>query len=219
MIDLDAWRAKKSAIGAELSHLEQERRIRISLREGLAAELKTLGDECVLMTETEALLLHISGELLGKSTGTIDKLVTAGLRLVFQDQNLELTTETDKQRGKTAIKLLLKENGEAAPIKDSYGGGVLALVGVLLRVTTIMVLDLRRILILDESLAHVSEQYIPATSRFLKKICDELGFEILMVTHQREFAQNADRHYEAIRSEGETTLKLRHSQSTLPNSV
>jgi len=173
----------------------------------VANECEELKTEAALLTDTESLLFHISSQVLGSSTGAIDKLVTAGLQVVFEDQNLALETELDKQRGKTAIKLKLTESGETAPIRDGYGGGVLALVGVLLRVTTILILDLRRFLVLDESLSHVSDQYIHPTSKFLKKLCEDLGFEILMVTHQQEFAEYADRHFEAKRIKGKTVIK------------
>jgi len=191
----------------ELRSLEAQFEHRYENFQRIATECEHLKVESRVITDTESLLFHISSKVLGSSTGAIDKLVTAGLQLVFEDQNLALTTELDKQRGKTAIRFKLTENGQAAPIREGYGGGVLALVGVLLRVTTILILDLKRFLVLDESLAHVSEQYVHPTSKFLKKLCEELGFDILMVTHQKEFAEYADLHFEAKRINGKTLIQ------------
>lgn len=148
-----------------------------------------------VVTKAELALSEIASRVLSTSTTSVDDLVTLGLRSVFTDCNLAFRSEVGKFKGKTSLKFALIEDGEEAPLMDSYGGGVIAVVGVLLRVMLITMLGLRRVLVLDETLANVSEQYIPEVSRLLKKLSTDLGFEILLVTHQPEFASHADAHY------------------------
>lgn len=183
----------------ELDHrvtvLEARYEDRVKNLASLEQEVLALTEQAELLTKTEQVLLHISTQLLGQSTKTIDKLVTAGLRLVFDDQNLEFRTVTDKMRGKTAIRFQLLDNGRSTPIMDSYGGGVLVVAGILLRVVTITALNLRRVLFLDESLAMVSSQYLDNTSRLLRKMADELDFKVVLVTHQEELAAHATVRY------------------------
>lgn len=186
--------------------LEAKKAERAQILKDLERETKLLTEESDLLTKTEQTLLHISTRLLGQSTKTIDKLVSAGLRLVFDDQNLEFRTLTDKSRGKTAIKFQLLDDGRATPIMDSYGGGVLVTAGVLLRVVTITTLGMKRVLFLDETLSHLSENYVDNASRLLRKLCDELDFDIIMVTHQPEFAAHANVRYKADRKAGTTVL-------------
>jgi len=190
-----------------VSLLEGRRDEAIRSLSALEGELVELSSDIELLTKVEQTLLHISTKVLGQSTKNIDKLVTVGLRLVFEDQNLEFTTSTEQYRGKTAIKFQLLENGRSAPMMDAYGGGVLVIVGVLLRTFTTMSLGMRRILFLDETLAHLSEQYIDNASRLLKKLCDELDFTIIMVTHQPEFAAHATLSYKAFARGGETVFE------------
>jgi len=190
-----------------VSSLEGRRGEVIRTVSELEEELTELGSSVELLTKVEQTLLHISTKVLGQSTKNIDKLVTVGLRLVFEDQNLEFTTSTEKYRNKTAIKFQLLENGRSAPLMDAYGGGVLVIVGVLLRTFTTMSLGMRRVLFLDETLAHLSEQYIDNASRLLKKLCDELDFTIIMVTHQPEFAAHANLSYKALARGGETVFE------------
>jgi len=180
----------------------------------LEAEIANLLTEQDLLIKVDQVLLAVSSKVLGQSTGTIDKLVTAGLRIVFEDQKLEFKTEIEKYRGKTAVKFSLFENGQTAPLLDSYGGGVLVVASVLLRVVTIMVLGLRRLLLLDESLSHLSDQYIPNCSGLLRKLCVDLGFDVVLITHQAEFAIHADRHYRAVREEGAPTFRLMKTEGT-----
>ena len=152
MSKIEEWRSLLAETERDLAQLESEWLFRKERVDSVLKEFEELTKEVGIISETESLLHVISTQILGESTSTIDKLVTAGLQLVFEDQNLTLETEMLPSRGKTAIRFKLAENNETAPIKDSYGGGVLALVGVLLRVTTILVLDLKRFLVLDESL-------------------------------------------------------------------
>lgn len=175
---------------------EAVRQDRLKQRGELATRLKYLEEEAALLEKTEICLTEVNQRVLASSTQTIDSLVTGGLRAVFKDQNLEFRTQTDRYRGKTALKFKLFQDGQESPILDSYGGGVIVVVGVLLRVVTIMTLGMRKVLLLDESLSHVSDQYIPNVSQLLQKLCTDLGFTILMVTHQEAFAENASTHYQ-----------------------
>jgi len=176
----------------ELLQLERKARV-----DSLITTLNNLQREDKILTATDQALLTISTNLLGRSIDTLDKLVTSGLKAVFDDQKMAFAAKVDRYRGKTSVKFELNHAGVVAPIKDSYGGGVQVLVGVLLRVAVIITLGLRRILILDESLAHVSPQYVPNVSRLLSRLAEELDFTIVMISHDDEFAASADRHYQA----------------------
>lgn len=198
-----------------VSRMEARRAEKTEQLEALVKELAHLERESDLLEKTEQTLLHISTKILGQSTGLIEKLVTAGLHLVFEDQKLEFRTQTEKYRGKTAVKFQLLEDGRTAPLMDAYGGGVLVVVGVLLRATTIMILGLRRILFLDETLSHLSEQYVDNASRLLRKLCDELDFDVVLVTHQPEFAAHANYHYQAERK-GNAAVFMREADQSVP---
>lgn len=197
---------KLRELDRRVSVLEIQRKEREDQLASLEKLIAYLSSETDILEKSEQTLLHISTRILGQSTTLIEKLVTAGLRLVFDDQKLEFRTITEKYRGKTAIKFQLLEDGRTAPLMDAFGGGVLVVVGVLLRATTIMVLGLRRVLFLDETFSHVSSMYIPNVSKLLAKLADELDFTIVMVTHQPEFAEYATKHYNAVRKDGVTTF-------------
>lgn len=185
---------------------ERNRRV-----QDLEKEIQRLETEDLILTATDQALLTISTKLLGQSIDTIDKLVTAGLKAVFEDQRLDFKARVERYRGKTSVKFELDHEGVKAPIRESYGGGVQVLAGVLLRIATILALGLRKILILDESLSHVSPQYVPQVSKLLRKLAQELDFTIVMISHDDSFAAEADVHYQAVQSSGEgTTFRRLH---------
>ncbi len=171
------------------------------------AEITLLEKDSNLIEQAENVLIELGKRTVGDSTQTLEKLVTLGLKLTFPDQDLQLKTRVDKSRGKTAISYDLYDRGRTFPIDDSFGGGVLAIAGFLLRVSIITTLKMRRILLLDETFAHLATEYIPNASALLRKIADELGFTIIMITHQQEFASSAHMRYKAVRKAGVTVIK------------
>lgn len=181
---------------------------RKKVAEDLNSEILLLKGEKLLLGLVDQTLSVLSSKLLGKSIKVIDRLITTGLRITFDDQQLEFKTSVERMRGKTTVKFDLLQDGVSRPIKDSYGGGVLVVTGILLRIITIIALGYRRVLFIDESLSHLSSAYIPNASKLMKKLCKELNFEILMVTHQPEFASEADLHYEAKPTADGTEFKL-----------
>lgn len=189
--------ASLSSVQLLLSKGQALREERLQRKLELEREIERSKKEAVILSRSEQLLLKMSATVLDQSTGTIDKLVTAGLKLVFDDQNLSFVTTTDKLRGKTAVRFQIVEAGRTTPVMSSYGGGVLAVTGLLIRIATILLLKQRRVLFLDETLSHVSDQYHENTSKLIRKLCEELDFTIVMVTHAPSFAGHATRHYQA----------------------
>lgn len=186
--------------------VEARRKERRDNLDRLRDEVQLLSREELLLGKVETTLQHVGSKILGQSTNNIDQLVTRGLRAVFEDQQLEFRTKVERFRGKTAVQFELRENGYAAPLMDAYGGGVLAVAGLLLRVVTIITLDLRRFILADETLAHLSEQYQPNASKLLNRLCGDLKFKILMVSHQPAFAEYANRHYTATATKAGGTI-------------
>ena len=204
----DQLTPRLSALGERLAVARSRVDDRAETVRELAELVQTLTAEEKLLHRVDEVLLQISSKVLGQSTDKIDRLVTHGLRTVFEGEDLEFRTEVERFRGKTAVKFKLKCDGVEAPLLEAYGGGPLAVAGVLLRVVAIVVLGLKRVILLDESLSFVSAQYTEATSKLLRKLCADLDFTILMVTHNPKFAEFADRHYEAKRSPEGTTFSI-----------
>lgn len=59
----------------------------------------------------------------------------------------------------------------------------------------------------------MSHQYVPRVSQFLNKLCKELSFDILMITHNPEFAEYANYHFKAKAVKGAGTVFEKVTQS------
>jgi len=199
-------RAKLEKLGKRLAGSKAKLDERKRDYSRLLEECKYLDKQSDLLTKVDHTLQAISQKVLGGSITTVDKLVTSGLRVVFDDLNLEFKTVIERTRGRTGARLELYESGRTFPLTDSFGGGVLAVVGVLLRVAAILALDLKRVILLDETLAHLSEQYTENASKLMKKLSKDLHFTILLITHQSAFAQHADKHYQVMTRGGNSVF-------------
>ena len=142
---------------------------------------------------------------------TAERLLSEGLRTIFDDLNLSVRTEVDVQRGKVSVDLYTVQtqpNGvttEAAST-DAFGGSVSVIQSILLRVVVVMRRGLRPLLLLDESLAAVAEQYVSRVGLFLSELATRMGLDILVVTHNTTLVEAADKAYRIRKDTGEAVF-------------
>lgn len=130
----------------------------------------------------------------------VESLVTEGLSTIFE-KPFEFKIRVEQKRGVLAYFPVLLEQGEELNIMDSRGGGIVAVTSILMRIVTILVSNppLKRLLILDESLAQLSKEYTDKAAEFFKKLGKSFGFTIIMVTHDYGFVDHADKVYEVTK--------------------
>lgn len=162
-----------------------------------AAEVAALEQEVGLLGLTEAALIALLQQTSSANLQAIEALVTSGLQAIFEDLALTFHFDVDQTRGQQSLTPTIASHGIVeGPLLDSHGGGPAQVVALLLRLLTVHRLGLFPLVVLDESLNMVSDQYIDATTLFLQGLCARLGLTLLVVTHKRRFAEGATRAYE-----------------------
>jgi translation initiation factor RLI1 len=137
--------------------------------------------------------------LVGKQTQDnlsfrIENLVTAALEYVFPDP-YQFKVEFDVKRNQTECNLWFEREGmQIDPIKDS-GGSVLDLGAIAMRLSMWSLQPERSspVLVLDEPSKHVSKDYRERASLFLKEMCNRLGVQIIVVSHDEELIDGTDK--------------------------
>lgn len=120
----------------------------------------------------------------------IASVVTRCLEAVFGEDAYQFEIRFEQKRGKTEAQLLLTRNGmEIDPMKAA-GGGVVDVTAFALRVVALMLQrpPIRKFLSLDEPCKHLSKQYRPRFRQLLETLSEEMGIQIVMVTHSEEYA-------------------------------
>jgi DNA repair exonuclease SbcCD ATPase subunit len=145
-----------------------------------------------------------------KNVDSMAELATTGLQHIIHDQKLHFHIRQEPKYNRLAMRFILEDNGvEGDPIQ-SYGGGAAVVISFVLRIAVMARMKMANLLILDESMLALSNSYVPAAAAFMRRLSEETGINILMVTHNPEFLNHAHIAYEG-RKEGSGTgaLKLR----------
>jgi hypothetical protein len=185
----------------------------------LSVELETAKEEAKERDAAYKLLSLAVKTKREETRAKIEKLVTSGLRAVFNKEELEFYFD-DKLAGPTGkvglipmIRSLHKGEIVEATIVDGHGGGVADVASFLLRVVMLVIVSpaLSRVLILDESFKHVSNDYLNGVAHLIKRLNQKLGIQFILVTHKDELLDTADVIYRAtLDSEGATQFSLEH---------
>ena len=183
-----------------LERLNQELARHEGAREAVADAFAE-AEERVTVTGDEAELLRVVLDRLQgmeqvwqrkfqKSTETI---VSEGLSLVF-GQKLELKIKPATKADMSAVEFVLIKDGQEEDIMEGQGGGYIGIIAFLLRILLIVASRplLRLILIMDEPFAHVSPEFRHPLAEMAAALIDRLGFQVLMVTQEREYVDVAD---------------------------
>ena len=136
----------------------------------------------------------------------LEELITIGLKKIFFDRNYSIQIKVVDKRNTKCVELLLNDNGNLIPVKNSnVAGGVLVVIASIIQIFYIINLDVDKYLFLDEQLSQLSKIYVPNFMEFLKTLCAETGLSIVLITHDMKFIEYGDRIY--VADKGEFTLQ------------
>lgn len=129
--------------------------------------------------KTAMLLNALGEERQMEAQSMIEGLVTRGLQSIFEPDVSFVISTSVKGKSTTTEFLIRSEvdgNFFETSVLDARGGGLVAIVSFLLRVTVLLLTGPKeKFLLLDETFAHVSEEYLPAVGEFLQQLVEETG--------------------------------------------
>jgi len=186
----------------------------VEQRDRSVADLEQASSQVVMLGK-ECDALRVVGELLRESVkAKVEKLVTTALRSIYGRDDYEFVMEFELQRGQMTATPMLRSTfkGETitVPVSDAHGGGIVNVVAFVLRVVVLVLTrpQLQRVIIADESFRNVSREYLPRVAEFLRSLHDVTGVQVVMVTHQPEMIEAADKVYRVTKDEdGVTKVK------------
>jgi len=180
------------------------------------AEVAQLGSEVEKLTKVGELFRALMDKLVLDQVQSIESIVTEGLRTIFFDQPLAFEAEVGQKYGKVAIDFLIRQGDHDTTIKghplESFGGGPSSVASLVLRLLALLRLQKWPILLLDETLAAVSDEYTEQAGLFLQKLAESSGIDLLLITHKQSFLDHAKQAYhgfEDAQPDGTWSLGLR----------
>lgn len=195
-------------LSTELRQVRQSLNVRQGEAAALARQYRELEVEIAQLAATRAAADRVSGVLasIGSERDAaartqIEALVTSGLQAIFEENlSFHLIESTARQTPQIdfVVKTHLPDGSSFdTDVLSARGGGLAAVVGLLLRVVLILLTRASGkkapdLLVLDETLSHLSREYLEPAGQFLRTLVDSTGLQLLMVTHQHELVEFAD---------------------------
>jgi uncharacterized protein with PIN domain len=214
VMDLDArLDGRVAQLSSELGALVAAREVYLKQEADLEAKIETETTLAANLEKVSVLLNSIGEQRQADAQKLIENIVTQGLQTIF-DPALSFHV-VPSLHGKTAgIEFLVRTDLGGSAIEtsvlDARGGGVAAVIGFLLRATVLLLSPpsaTERVLVLDETFAHVSAEYLEPLGQFLRTLVDRTGLQIIMVTHQDALREHADRVYQFSSENGRTVVR------------
>jgi DNA repair exonuclease SbcCD ATPase subunit len=180
-----AWRKLDREIGAMQAVAQRGKEA-----QQRADEARSLEEAC---GEAGRLLARFADERQARVVEAIESVTSAGLSSVFGEPMALHLRQTVRARRMEMDISVATEDGLETPVLEARGGGLAAVVAFLLRVTVLLLTNgARRLVVADESFAHLSRDYAPRMATFLRELCERTDFQILLVTHDDAFVEEAD---------------------------
>lgn len=119
----------------------------------------------------------------------IETLVTSALQAVFEDPTRQFTIVFTPKRNQIEAEFFCSKQGQddteqiKGDIKNTYGGGVVDVVSIALRMILMELLKINGPIVLDEPGKAVSKEFIPNFGRFLNSMCHRFNRQMILITH------------------------------------
>ncbi len=169
------------------------------------------------LQDIQAKSIEVMKELMDKMSqnhiAAVKHICSAALAQVFHDKSYDIDIVVDGTKAsKTADFFLLEklEDGtvKRTPFKDAQdpniGGGILATVGMLFQVFYVFYNKCEPLVFMDEALSQLSNTYLTNLFDYLKVVCKEKNFKLVLIAQDPRIKELADKYYDV--KNGEVTL-------------
>lgn len=193
------------------SRIEQAKGARNQIQNRLKeieTDLKTKQNRQKAIENIQRLIQNTAKETQEKLRYHIEDIVNTALDTCFPGE-YSFIVDFQIKRGKTEADLYLDKDGERIDPMDSSGGGVVDIVSFALRLSAWTLSKTDNLIVLDEPAKFLSRDLRPLFGSILKTLSEKLNIQILIVTHDEEFIDCADRIFEVRQSKGRSSVEVK----------
>jgi len=161
--------------------------------EGRAQNVSRLDENLVAYNEARSILNQLAQTVQAQIGGTIQDRVGSALGIVFGEE-YDFGLKYEHKRGKYEAIAEVLRNGEPRDPRRDVGGGIVDIIAFILRLL-FRHMDPRRtanVIVLDEPFKFVSKDYLPEVVALLREVVDQLGVQLIMVSHDVGLIEAAD---------------------------
>lgn len=199
-MDLESLSDRCSRLLGQRQALQEE----LALAQG---EVQSLQRKKTVYSKSSEVLKLLIEKVTERDLKKVAQFVTRGLHQVIHDQKIDCLIEPHPTSGASKIIISGRKGDHVGPFVGTFGGGTWNVSSVVLRVITILKLQLRKRLFLDESLNRLSPGYYANMSAFMRYLVEKTGFKCLLLTTLPYYAEGAHRSYDVFLRKDELVLE------------
>jgi chromosome segregation ATPase len=138
----------------------------------------------------------------------ISDIASLALEGIFPEP-YKLVLDFVERRNKTECDILFERNGKTIKPLDASGVGAVDVASFALRIAlwSMSMPKPDNVIILDEPMRFLSENFQEDASRMIKEISDKLGIQFIIITHEPILGTYADKVFEVKQSRGVSKIK------------
>ena len=171
-------------------------------------EMVTIGKQLDIGQEALQLLEDVANGRRANMKGSIEKVITEALQVIYGPRySVRLEYDVKNNRSFLDIKVVkqLSNGAEVVRNPSGCGQGVSDTVSVPLRLLVILGSKTDKVCVLDESYKQVNPERVELVSQFIKQVSEELGLQIVMMSHHETMRESVDRAF-WLADDGEKTV-------------
>lgn len=156
-------------LNANISHIE-------NVIQTTELELTKITNEKELIERASLALKQVRPLLSGSSIKDCENLANSAIRSIFGfDYDVEYDLESNR--------FVLNKGEYSTDLSEAEGGGIITIISFVFLVYLIVKLGKRRLIYFDEAFTQISDAYFDKFIDFVNQLCADLGFDILLVSH------------------------------------
>jgi len=138
----------------------------------------------------------------------ISDIASMALEGIFNEP-YKLLLEFVERRNKTECDIVFERNDEHFEPLEASGGGAVDVAAFALRIASwsMNTKKTRPVIIMDEPMKNLSEEYQENASEMIKEISKKLGIQFIIITHNPTLASYADKTFNSTIQNGITKIK------------
>lgn len=177
----------------KINKLLAEQSIATKTLNTLTSELEKDNNELVEIEKVQELFQTAVKLMYDNLSAKLGDIITEGISIIFPDAQCKFVIDFVERRNTIEADIFIENsNGVRSTPLFSGGGGLADLISLLLRITYIILSKHDNILIADEPLKFMDRGRIPEAAKFIKKVCEDFNFQLLMVSHIPELLQESE---------------------------
>lgn len=187
-------------------------------KEELTLQLNEKTLECGKLEKNNKVLMDVLGLLEQCNIAArdfvkieVEQLVTQGLRSIFEDATIQFNIDFVTKRNQVEAEFTLSHEEDEVRIQgdilSTYGGGIVDVISVSLRIIIMQLMKIKGPLILDEPGKMISAQFIGAFGKFLTESANAFDRQIIMITHNSKLVEFANNTIEVFQTGGVSHIR------------